>query len=102
VHQDDGAMTREDDVGAAGEPADVETKAQAVAVERTRRSGVVSWPRIADMMRERVGEGTSIRNPNATRARNKVRSITYRDPYAKWPARFSDVTYSCRNRRFHK
>ena len=27
-------MTREDDVGAAGEPADVETKAQTVAMER--------------------------------------------------------------------
>ncbi len=34
VHQDDDAMTREDDVGAAGEPADVKPKAQAVAMER--------------------------------------------------------------------
>jgi hypothetical protein len=34
VHQDDRAMTREDDVRAAGEPADVETKAQAVAMKR--------------------------------------------------------------------
>ena len=33
VHQDDGAMPREDDVRAPGEPADVETEAQAVAME---------------------------------------------------------------------
>jgi hypothetical protein len=34
VHEDDRAMTRQDDVGAAGKPADMEAKAHAVAMER--------------------------------------------------------------------
>ncbi len=34
MHQDDGAIPQEDDVRPAGEPADVEAEAQAVAMER--------------------------------------------------------------------
>lgn len=52
-------MPRQDDVRAAGGPADIETKARPWRwrVERIKRSGVASRPRMADLMRERVGDG---------------------------------------------